>query len=111
MGSDYSYEERLQQKLAMQRHDEELEREYQMKVEMYQRQMDRMVEENRQRNRLIQQNTQNELNQQYIANIIRLNKHFHYDINPYNMSNSQLEYWYNRLHREYVSKFSGIDYY
>ena len=85
--------------------NELLEREYEYKLQMYQRNLERKVEENDRRNKLLVQSAQKDLDNKTIKNILILNKKLGYNVNPYNMSSSQLQNCYDKMLAEFNYKY------
>ena len=96
---------RLQYEEELRAKNELLEREWKYKLQMYQRKLERKVEENDRRNKLLVQSAQKDLDNKTIKNILILNKKLGYNVNPYNMSSSQLQNCYDKMLAEFNYKY------
>lgn len=105
MGSDYhpKYDQNYEE------FKEALEREKEMKIEQHRRMMEQEVERNRIRNNIILQNAENSYKIQLINYIISNRSAAGYNINPYNMSTSELEYWRNKINEKIKSQVQDMD--
>ena len=107
MGGESSEERRLrlQYEEESRAHSEALQREYEYKVQLHQRMMERQLEENDRRNKLLLQSAQKDLDNKTIKNILILNKKLGYNVNPYNMSSSQLQNCYDKMWTEFNYRY------
>ena len=98
---------------------EKIRRDIQLSKEAYEIRMQQLEEENKRFNEnnnynfkmKLRNDIQNEEDNNRREYILQLQHYVGYDLNPYNMSSSELKYWYEKIKREVKEKEYELDRY
>ena len=99
MGTE-NYEEKRRREEREEEFRRQLEEEKERKIEIARRNLEFMVENNKRMNRQIVQDSQDALDNQRRKLIIESGPLVGYHLDPYSMSSSELEYWFEKIQSE-----------